>query len=49
MPEEEVLPTPNYDNLSLIVEEITQPMDLMRKRKIGSFILQDNVSLNFIL
>lgn len=42
--EEEVLPQPSYDNLAFIAEELTGPLDLMKKRKISSFILQDNVS-----
>jgi hypothetical protein len=41
--EEEVLPQPSYDNLAYIAEEVSGPLDLMKKRKISSFILLDNV------
>ena len=41
--EEEVLPQPSYENLAYIAEEVSGPLDLMKKRKISAFILQDNV------
>jgi hypothetical protein len=42
--EEDELPMPTYDNLGHIVEELSNLPDMMRKRKISSFILQENVS-----
>jgi hypothetical protein len=47
--EEDELPMPNYDNLQLILEELTNISDLMRKRKISQSILQENVSHFYIL
>jgi len=45
--EEDELPIPTYDNLQHIVEELSNLPDIMRKRKISQFILQDNVSKSF--
>ena len=44
--EEDEIPMPTYENLQQIVEELTGMNDILRKRKISSIIMQDNVSLN---
>lgn len=44
--DDDKLPTPNFENLQLIVDEITSINDIMRKRKIGSFLIADNVKSN---
>lgn len=45
--EEDKLPLPNFDNLQQIVEDITSVNDLMRKRKISTQLLSENVHQNF--
>ena len=43
--EEEILPEPNYDNLQVIAEEIAGPSDLMKKRRIVMYLLQEGVDI----
>ena len=41
--EDEILPSPSFENLPAISEEVTNILDMSKKRKISAFILQDNV------
>ena len=43
--EEDELPMPTYENLQQIVDELsTATSDILRKRKISAFIMQESVS-----
>lgn len=42
--EEDILPPPTYENIPTISEELQNNLDINKKRKLSSFILQDNVN-----
>jgi hypothetical protein len=41
--EDDVLPEPNYDNLSVIADELSLNLDMGKKRRMSHYIMQDNV------
>jgi hypothetical protein len=43
--EDDVLPEPNYDNLSLIADELSLNLDMTKKRRMSHYIMQDNVKV----
>jgi hypothetical protein len=46
--EEDVLPSPTYDNLANIADELLSGVDLMKKRKISTLITAEGVILSNI-